>query len=341
MVVLKRAVFAMLCVFAACKPDLGARESQIVGPRLLAMRATPAEVGTGETVTYDALLVDQNGELSTALDYAYCTLRNPLDDPNTVAQGCVAASGDGIVEIGASVSVNATMPDDACQNFGPEVPPSKPGQPQGRPVDPDPTGGYYQPLRLIFGSEIDVGESRISCGLNGGSQQDNVTYNAQYHDNTNPTVMDVTWDQGSVSQDPNAPTAIPAGTSITLTASWPVCPTSDTCGDGVCGADESVTSCPADCNGASANGCAGAERYVNFDELNHVIITSRETIRIAWYATGGSFASDGTGREGTDTATSSSNAFTLPKTSGAIHAWAVIHDDRGGVGWRRFEIVAQ
>jgi hypothetical protein len=339
MVVLKRAAF--LLVFVACKPDLGARESQIVGPRLLAFRATPAEVGTGESVAYDALVVDTNGELGATLDFAYCKLRNPLDNPNTVAQGCIAQAGDGIFEIGSSMTVSATMPDDACQNFGPEVPPSKPGQPQGRPVDPDPTGGYYQPLRLIFGNEIDIGESRILCGLNGGSLQDNATYNAQYHDNTNPTLADVTWDQGSVSQDPSAPTAIGAGTTITLTASWPTCPTSDTCGDGVCGADESVTSCASDCNQTSANGCAGSERYVNFDELDHVIITSRETIRIAWFATGGSFASDGTGREGTDTATSSSNAFTLPKTPGPIHAWAVIHDDRGGVGWRRFEIVAQ
>jgi hypothetical protein len=339
MVVLKRAFVVALVL--ACKPDLGARESQIVGPRLLALRATPAEVETGDAVTYDALVVGPNGELGTALDYAYCDLRNPLDNPNTVAEGCVATSGDGIVEIGASTSVSTTMPDDACANFGPEVPPSKPGQPQGRPVDPDPTGGYYQPLRIVLGGEIDVGESRILCGLNGGSQQDNVTYNAQYHDNTNPTVSDVAWDQGSVSQDAGAPTAIPAGASITLTASWPACPTSDVCGDGVCGADESVTSCAADCNGASANGCAGAERYVNFDEINHVIITSRETIRIAWFATGGSFTSDGTGREGTDVTTSSSNTFTVPASRGAIHAWAVIHDDRGGVGWRRFELVAQ
>ena len=341
MVVLRRSAVFFAALAIACKPDLGARESEIVGPRLLALRATPAEVGTGETVTYDALLVDANGELSTSLDYAYCTLRNPLDSPNTVAQGCVAASGDGIVELGASTSVTATMPDDACANFGPEVPPSKPGQPQGRPVDPDPTGGYYQPLRLIFGGEIDVGESRILCGLNGGSLEDNATYNAQYHDNTNPTLVDVAWDQGSVSQDPAAPTAIGAGATITLTASWPTCPTSDTCGDGVCGADESVTSCAVDCNATSAKGCAGAERYENFDELNHVVVTSRETIRIAWYATAGSFASDGTGRPGTDLATTTTNAFTLPKTPGAIHAWAVIHDDRGGVGWRRFEIVAQ
>ena len=339
MVVLKKAIPFVLVL--ACKPDLGARESQIVGPRLLALRATPAEVQTGEAVTYDALLVDPNGELSMSLDYAYCTLRNPLDNPNTVAEGCIAQAGDGIVEIGASATVNATMPDDACENFGPEVPPSKPGQPQGRPVDPDPTGGYYQPLRLLVGSEIDVGESRVLCGLNGGSLEDNATYNAQYHDNTNPTVADVAWDQGSLSQDPNAPTPIPAGTSITLTASWPACPTSDTCGDGVCGADESVTSCPADCNQTSANGCAGAERYVNFDELNHVITTSRETMRVAWFVTAGAVQSDGTGRTGDDLATSTTNVLTLPATPGPLHGWAVIHDDRGGVGWRRFEIVVQ
>ncbi|HEY2369008.1 MAG TPA: hypothetical protein VGH87_21575, partial [Polyangiaceae bacterium] len=269
------------------------------------------------------------------------TLRNPLDNPNTVAEECVAASGDGIVEIGASASVSATMPTDACENFGPEVPPSKPGQPQGRPVDPDPTGGYYQPLRLVFGGEIDVGESRILCGLNGGSLEDNAKYNAQYHDNTNPTVTDVAWDQGSVSQDASAPTAIPAGSSITLTASWPACPTSDVCGDGICGADESVTICAADCSPTSANGCAGAERYVNFDELNHVIVTSRETIRVAWFVTSGSVQSDGTGRTGDDLATTTTNVLTLPAAPGPIHGWAVIHDDRGGVGWRRFEILAQ
>jgi hypothetical protein len=80
---------------------------------------------------------------------------------------------------------------------------------------------------------------------------------------------------------------------------------------------------------------------VSYDTLAHAIVIARETIRIAWFATGGSFQSDGTGHPGTDPTASTTNAFTLPKAPGAIHAWAVIHDDRGGVSWRRFELSAQ
>ena len=84
MVLLKRIAFVFVAL-AACKPDLGARESQVTGPRLLAMRATPAEVEQGDTLTYDALVVDPTGEIATPIDYAYCTNRKPLDDPDTVS----------------------------------------------------------------------------------------------------------------------------------------------------------------------------------------------------------------------------------------------------------------
>jgi len=338
MVVLKRAVFvAVVAMLAACKPDLGSRESQITGPRLLAMRATPAEAAQGDPVTYDALVVDPTGEIQPSIDYAYCKLRKPLDDPDTVDFGCLAASGDGIVEIGSGTSVGGTMPTDACRNFGPDVPSPQPGQPPGRPIDPDPTGGYYQPLRLLFGSEIDVGESRISCGVAGASLADSATFRAQYHLNENPSVLDVSSDlAGSLSDDPTAPTTLAPGAYVTLTASWPTCPTSDTCGDGVCGADESETSCPSDCT--NPVGCAGAERYVLYDPLGHQIVIARETMSAAWFVTTGSLDSDGTGRDGTDLTTSTSDGLTLPTTAGPVHGWVVLQDDRGGVGWRRFEI---
>ena len=341
MVVLKRIAFVAV-VLAACKPNLGARESQITGPRLLAMRATPAEAAQGDAVTYDALVVDPTGEIGTPLDYAYCTNRKPLDDPDTVSFDCLAATGDGIVEIGAGASVSATMPSDACRNFGPDVPTPKPGQPPGRPIDPDPTGGYYQPLRLLLGAEIDVGESRISCGVQGASLADSATFRAQYHFNTNPQVLDVSSDAaGSLSEDPNAPTSLAAGSRVVLTATWPTCPTSDVCGDGVCGADESETICPTDCNDTSPNGCAGAERYVNYDTLNHVIVVARETMSVAWFVTAGDLDSDGTGRDGTDLATTTSDGIVLPSAPGPVHGWVVVRDERGGVGWRRFEIMVQ
>lgn len=115
--------------------------------------------------------------------------------------------------------------------------------------------------------------------------------------------------------------------------------TADACGDGVCGAEESKTTCAADC--APVLGCAGAERYVRYDTLGHAIVVSRETMSVSWYATAGDLDSDGTGRLGTDLATTTDDGYVLPSAPGPIHGWVVLRDDRGGVGWRRFEILAQ
>lgn len=182
--------------------------------------------------------------------------------------------------------------------------------------------------------------SRGSRAVSGASLDDSAKFRAQYHVNANPTVLDVSSDAaGSLSEDPSSPTPLAAGSRVLLTASWPACPTSDVCGDGVCGADESQTLCPADCNDATPSGCAGAERYVNYDTLAHRIIVSRETMSAAWFVTAGELDSDGTGREGTDLATATTDGLAVPATPGAIHGWVVLRDDRGGVGWRRFEIM--
>ncbi len=339
MVFLNRSTLALaLLLLMRCKPDLGARESQIAGPRLLAMRATPAEGAQGDAIVYDALEVDPSGEVTTPMDYAYCTLRKSLDNPDTVSFDCLAASGTGIVEIGAGSSATGTVPSDACRNFGPDVPFAQPGQPQGRPVDPDSTGGYYQPLRLLFGNEIDIGQSRIACGVANAPLEAAAKFRAQYHMNTNPLVLDVTANGASLTQDASAPTALPAGSNVTLTTSWATCPASDVCGDGICGPDESVTACAQDCT--TPVGCSGAERYLHYDTVGQQLTALRETMSVAWFVTGGSMASDGTGRLGTDLATTTDDVLTLPQ-AGPVHGWVVLRDDRGGVGWRRFEIVAQ
>ncbi len=338
MVLLKRAIFIALCV--ACKPELGGRFSQIEGPRIIAVRSNPPEAAASDTVAYDVLEVDPNGETGDAIDWAYCVARKPLDDLDTVSNDCLAASGPDILELGDGTTANGTIPNDACRNFGPEVPAPKPGEPQGRPIDPDPTGGYYQPLRLLASAGTQIGTTRISCGVANASAPDTIAFRARYHPNTNPMIADVTSDDGtSLSTDANAPTHFAAGARVTLAASWATCPTSDTCGDGVCGADESATTCANDCpNPIGQNpGCTGAERYVHYNLETQSLENVRETLRASWFVTAGAFDSDRTGRDGTDLATSTTNALTLP-ASGAIHGWVVLRDDRGGVGWRRFEI---
>jgi hypothetical protein len=337
MVVLKR--LGLLLMLATCKPNLGSPLALVTGPELLAARSTPAEGAPGDTIAYDALFVDTSGERGDALDWAYCTARKPLDQLDTFSFDCLAASGPNIAELGAAPTVTGMMPSDACRNFGPEVPPSQPGQPQGRPVDPDTTGGYYQPLRVISAAETDIASTRIACGVAGASLDDSATFQARYNNNQNPSVLDVTSSSGSLSQNTAMPTVMATGAYVTLTASWPACPLMDVCGDGICGADESRTTCPADCT--TPVGCAGSERYVVYDTTQRAIVVARETMRVSWFITGGAFDSDATGRDGTDTTTTTSNGLTLPTTPGALHGWVVVRDDRGGVGWRRFEIAAQ
>ena len=59
------AALALALVSAACAPDLGAPISVIGGPRILAVRGTPAEAKEGAAVTYDLLAVDVNGTIAS------------------------------------------------------------------------------------------------------------------------------------------------------------------------------------------------------------------------------------------------------------------------------------
>lgn len=341
MVVLKRALFC--AVLVTCKPELGGRFSQVDAPRVLAVRSTPPEAAASDPVTYDVLQVDATGEITDSIDWAYCVARKPLDDLDTVSTECLAQSGSDIDEIGFGLSASGTLPSDTCRNFGPEVPAPKPGQPQGRPIDPDPTGGYYQPLRLLANGSPQIGATRISCGVANASSGDTASFRARYHANTNPAITSVTSDDGTaLSSDASAPTHFALGARVVLTASWAPCPTSDVCGDGVCGADETATTCAGDCPSplGSNPGCTGSERYVLYDLGAFALVDVRETMRASWFVTSGAFDSDRTGRDGTDLATSTSNTLTLPASAGPIHAWVVLRDDRGGVGWHRVEIAA-
>jgi hypothetical protein len=151
------------------------------------------------------------------------------------------------------------MPGSACRDFGPDVPQAKPGEPFGRPVDPDPTGGYYQPLTLFVGDEVAVAQARIACGVAGAPSEDVVTFRQRYHFNANPEIGEVHVDGKVAATDP---VAVGRGARIAISVSWPACPAADTCGDAICGPDETREACPNDC--ARPGGCGGAERYLWF-----------------------------------------------------------------------------
>lgn len=367
---------ASLAVFG-CKPNLDDTVSFVSEPQILAVRVGTAG-GTAETapmgtLQFTALYADETGSIAPApINWAICNERKPLAELEPVSPLCLYASGSWFTSLGVGNPVSGTMPADACRQFGPDVPEPMPGQPPGRPVDPDVTGGFYQPVRALApgaGSNITtIAETRLSCGLAQASPDVVAAFTQRYHPNTNPLVASLGTCASStpsctgfaawVADGPGAATnTVAAGQHLDLEAAWASCPVMDAPNDGFCGPDETGAACmtcgpgvivsPADCcpgptmDCAHPLGCTGAERYVVFEMASAALVDQREGIAVSWFATGGAFDSDATGRAGTDTATTSDNGWQTPTQPGTVHLWVVLRDDRGGVGWQSYTLEVQ
>lgn len=335
---------AVAAALGACKPNLDDTVSIISAPTLLAVQSSPAEAPPMTAVGYTALVVGPDGELSNApLQWDYCGYRNPLSNLGPVAVECATPGNSSLSLIGVGLEASSPLPALGCTTFGPNPPPATANMPAGAPVDPDTTGGYYQPVSVFLPvagqrqPQSLVYDMRLSCGFSGANESAQGELSSRYHPNSNPSVLSLSA-SGTTFQPESSgkPTPVPAGQSLNLQVAWPACPLVDKCGDGICGADESLKSCPADCK--DPKGCAGAERYVNFDLQSQSVLDAREGIQISWFATGGSFANDSTGNTGADTSTTSDNAWQAPSQAGTVHMWIVLHDDRGGIGWAGYVI---
>jgi len=349
-VLLVPATLASAVVTSACRPPLDQTVSIVSEPTVLAVRSDPPEatpLPPDNEVTLTALYVTGSGPISSApIQWAFCTARNPLANLGPVNPQCLEASGSWFVPYGVGVEASGAIPDDACRQFGPNVPQPMPGQPQGRPVDPDPTGGYYQPTRVIApgaaGPSITIAETRLSCGLANAVGNVSAVYAQRYHINTNPAVASLTnGDEASAgavltTDEGGAMNPVQAGVHITLTVAWATCPLVDACGDGFCGPDETAKTCASDCT--MPKGCTGAERYAGFDLETQSVVDQREAIVVGWFATGGAFDEDRTGRTSSDDGTTSENGWQAPAQAGLVHLWVVLRDDRGGTGWAEYAL---
>src|SRR5262249_4278795 len=83
------------------------------------------------------------------------------------------------------------------------------------------------------------------------------------------------------------------------------------------------------------------ERYPGLDVLSQSLVTHREAMRVSWFASGGAFDSDTTGRDGNDRATTTSNGWLAPKMTGVVHLWTVLHDSRGGTAFAAQDITVR
>jgi hypothetical protein len=333
----------------ACVPELGDGTAIVSAPRILAVRSEPAEAAPGRPVTYTALYASADGTLTEApLDWGHCILRKPLSELGPVNRGCfVATDEEALVSLGEGLSVMGDLPRDGCRLFGPNPPVPRDGEPAGRPVDPDPTGGFYQPVRIRnIGEDTDASpytlfEQRIVCTPAGTTQEQAADLTRRYRVNANPVLEPVLLAAGGTtvevpSDGEGTPPTVARGAQVRLNVAWPECPSVGVCGDGVCSADEDRTQCLSDCR--TPLGCGGAETYVAFDPASRAVVSRRETMRVTWFATAGSFGEERTGRTSEDLGRESQNAWTAPLAAGDVVVWVVLRDDRGGTSWRTVRV---
>ena len=337
-------VALLIASAAGCIGTLDDARQLINAPRVLAVHMTPAEARPGESVELRAVVADPTGE-APLLRWEYCGVRRPLAATSPYAPTCAAvgATDERIVPLApsplaADEALRWTIPRDACRRFGPEPPPREPGQPPGRPVDPDTTGGFGVPVRVaVVGTDrVVLTGLRVTCAPAAVTLETGATFRGQYSANANPSIRSVRWagNQGAVGGQVAADTVLIAqpGERVVVGVAWPECPTEDRCGDGICGPTESVSSCDTDCSPA-ALGCRGAERFLVFDVATRGLSIDREAMRVSYYSTAGWWREYALGANPDEDTTELLNEWTAPLEPGAGSFWFVLRDSRGGVDW--------
>ncbi len=313
---------ALVCAAAACTPTFTDDTAIVSSPRLLAVQAEPPEGALGASFTLTALYVDQNGPHDpSGIDWATCLLQKPLGEPGPIAEACFTDASPDLAALGDGGVVHGTIPQNACQIFGPDSPPPMMGQPSARPTDPDTTGGFYLPIRTKSGdAQWSAALERIACQPSGITQSVSLAFGSGYRANANPAIAALSrlaGDGGSTVINPDAPGTATAltvseGERVDLRVDWPQCSGTDPCG--------------------------GAESYLYIDPTSKQIVPRRESMVASWYASAGTFDEDRSGRSETDPATSAGNTWIAPSTPGPVHFWVVLRDARGGVGWSSYTV---
>jgi hypothetical protein len=312
---------SLVLVLAACAPVLDDDTPYVTGPRVLAVRAEPAEVEAGAEIVLTALYADETGALARAdLDWSFCPVPSPLAELGPISRDCLAPDADDLVPIGTGLSVTGVVPQDACSRFGPNPPPPREGQPPGRPADPDITGGFYQPA-LVFENGQDgdptLIDLRVRCGLANVAQETYIAWNQAYLSNRNPRVEGLVL--GSDGGDELPPeetgiaTSVRAGETFALTVRWPACDDADAA-------------------------CDGAETYVVHDPETDALPERREAISATWFTTAGLLDTARNGRVGDDESRTLSNGWTAPDAPGEVWVGVVLRDERGGIDFASYRL---
>ncbi len=197
----------VLGLASGCVPALEGDPALVDGPRVVAIRADPAEAAPGESVTLTALVVGGDG--TEALAWALCDRAPEVAGSSPVAPECQRERAPHLTPITTAVGpVSTVVPADACAVFGPTPAPAGPGEPPRRPVDPDLTGGYHQPVRASLGGALAFGRIRLRCGLAGVTAETSRAFRDGYAPNAHPEV------------ELDLPGAAAPGETVRVRAAW-------------------------------------------------------------------------------------------------------------------------
>jgi len=194
----------VLVVLSACDAEPLGRSSQVDAPAVIALAVEPAEVAPGEDVTVTVHVATPDGPADAAeAAWALCVSPRPVTDDNAVAADC---TDDGVEPIAATgPTITTPLSIDACARFGPSPPPGG-----FRPRDPDPTGGYYQPVRVEVDGLTAFAMARVYCGLANAPLAETTRYADEYTRNLAPVIDAL-----------DAPATIAPGETIELSVRWP------------------------------------------------------------------------------------------------------------------------
>lgn len=299
-----------------CVPDIDDDPSLVSSERVLAVIAEPPEAREGDRVALSALVAGSRGASGASVSYSFCLTRKPLSELGPVDPSCLSGSGE-LIALGQGSRVEGMVDRGACSLFGPRRPSPEPGQPAGRPVDPDPTGGFYQPVLASLPEQPAVlGGVRLDCGLPGADRDQVIEYNLRHRPNQNPAVerLELLDAAGWSALDPEATHPIAAGQRLVLRVSWPSC--------------------------ADDGPCAGAETYVLPVPASRALLERSEEVLASWYASGGGFDAPRTGSVEL-TSPHAENTWNAPLQPGPASVWVVLRDGRGGVGHAHYRFEMQ
>jgi len=286
---------------AGCRPALDDRPWLVTTFQILGVKADPPEVAPGGAVTMEVVALDPAFAADpSATAWTLCRAPKPLGENRVAAAECLAPAAADTV----GNPVMLTIPPDACQVFGPSTPQPAPGAPPTRPRDPDPTGGYFQPVTAVLGDVTAVALERMACGLPDASLAIARAYQTAYQPNQNPKIASLAL---RVDDEPVDPAAVPAGARVTVELGWPA----DT-----------------------------AEAFPVFDRVANSLLDAREVLTTSWYVTGG--ALDRAAQRIDDPSVLSARAtWIAPPLPGPAEIVVVLQDSRAGTDAARAVIQVQ